>query len=176
MTEQEPDRRSTHIGAIDVVCNYEFTDERLPNPAWQQQFFEEKIGKRTLSAVRGFTPESFIAKMDADGIDRAMLLAVKAGSADHRIHYRVPYEIVAEVAAAHPDRFSALAGVDPTEGMRGLRERERREGHGVHRRAPLPPLVRRGSGSPEVLPDLREVRRTRDPDPDAGWPLPALQR
>jgi len=37
----------------------------------------------------------------------------------------LPYERVAEVCAEWPDRFRGLAGIDPTTGMRGLRELER---------------------------------------------------
>jgi predicted TIM-barrel fold metal-dependent hydrolase len=33
----------------------------------------------------------------------------------------LPYEVVAEAVQAHPDRFSGLAGLDPTEGMAGVR-------------------------------------------------------
>jgi len=53
------------------------------------------------------------------------LIAVKSGSVHHRIHRRISYEHVAEVVRQRPDRFSGLAGVDPTEGMAGLRELER---------------------------------------------------
>jgi predicted TIM-barrel fold metal-dependent hydrolase len=36
----------------------------------------------------------------------------------------LPYERVHEVCRQHPDRFSGLAGLDPTRGMEGLRELE----------------------------------------------------
>ena len=36
----------------------------------------------------------------------------------------LPYEMVAEAVARHPDRFSALAGNNPTLGMQGVRELE----------------------------------------------------
>ena len=38
---------------------------------------------------------------------------------------RIPYEVVADAVARHPDRLYGLAGVDPTEGMAGVRELER---------------------------------------------------
>jgi predicted TIM-barrel fold metal-dependent hydrolase len=38
--------------------------------------------------------------------------------------HEIPYERVADICRAHPDRFSGLAGVDPTKGMQGLRELE----------------------------------------------------
>jgi hypothetical protein len=34
----------------------------------------------------------------------------------------VDYRLVADAVQAHPDRFHGLAGLDPTEGMRGVRE------------------------------------------------------
>jgi uncharacterized protein len=37
----------------------------------------------------------------------------------------IPYTFVADVCRAHPDRFSGLAGIDPTNGMQRLRELER---------------------------------------------------
>jgi predicted TIM-barrel fold metal-dependent hydrolase len=43
----------------------------------------------------------------------------------------VPYELVAQAVKAHPDRFSGIAGLDPTEGMAGVRALERAvQGHG----------------------------------------------
>lgn len=111
------------FGAIDTVCNFEFAGMGVDRPAFLRSFVTDKIGADP-SDVGPFTPEQFIERMDRAGIDHAFLIAVKAGSADHRIHRRVSYEKVAEVVRAYPDRFSGLAGVDPTEGMAGLRELE----------------------------------------------------
>lgn len=111
-------------GAIDVVCNFEFEDADVDRPEWSKTFITGKIGADP-SNVGSFTPETFLEKMDRAGVEHAFLIAVKAGTAAHRIHRRVPYEKVAEVVARYPDRFSGLAGVDPTEGMHGLRELER---------------------------------------------------
>jgi predicted TIM-barrel fold metal-dependent hydrolase len=36
----------------------------------------------------------------------------------------LPYEMVAKICRKYPDRFSGLAGIDPTRGMQGLRELE----------------------------------------------------
>lgn len=111
-------------GAIDAVCNFEFADPGLERPQWSKDFITRKIGAPA-SSVASFTVESFLAKMDRAGIEHVFLIAVKAGSAMHKIHRRVSYEKVATVCRAHPDRFSGLAGVDPTEGMKGLAELER---------------------------------------------------
>lgn len=109
--------------AIDAVTNFEFADAQGERPAWLNQFIKGKIGNQD-EAVGRFTVDDFLAKMDRAGIERCFLIAVKSGSTAHRIHRRIPYEVVAEVVSRFPDRFSGLAGVDPTEGMAGLRELE----------------------------------------------------
>ena len=105
--------------AIDAVCNYEFNDSETERPDWSKTFITKKIGAE-LSAIGSFTPESFIEKMDRAGIDHAFLIAVKAGSASQKIHRHISYETVAAMVKRYPKRFSGLAGVDPTEGMKGI--------------------------------------------------------
>jgi predicted TIM-barrel fold metal-dependent hydrolase len=112
------------FGAIDAVCNFEFDMPGIDRPEWSKTFITEKIGMDG-SAINGFTIDSFIEKMDRAGIDHTFLIAVRAGSARHKIHRHISYELVAEVCAARPDKFSGLAGIDPTLGMEGLREMER---------------------------------------------------
>lgn len=111
------------IKAIDAVCNYEFNDSETERPEWSRTFITKKIGADP-SAVGSFTPESFIAKMDRAGIEHAFLIAVKAGSTHHKIHRRISYETVAAMVRRYPTRFSGLAGVDPTEGMKGIAQLE----------------------------------------------------
>jgi predicted TIM-barrel fold metal-dependent hydrolase len=62
--------------------------------------------------------------MDRAGIEHAFLIAVKAGSSMHKIHRHISYEKVAAMVKKYPKRFSGLAGVDPTEGMKGIRQLE----------------------------------------------------
>ena len=112
------------FGAIDTVCNFEFADTEIERPEWSKQFITGKIGADPTS-IGSHTAESFIEKMDRAGIEHTFLIAVKAGSTSQKIHRRVSYEKVAAMVEAYPDRFSGLAGVDPTEGMAGLRELER---------------------------------------------------
>lgn len=104
------------VPAVDAVCNFEFA----ARPDWSQDFLTKKIG----AEAEPLTVESFLARMDAAGVEHAFLVAAKAGSSQHKIHRRVSYQQVADVVRKHPDRFSGLAGVDPTEGMKGLRELE----------------------------------------------------
>jgi hypothetical protein len=114
---------SYEFGAIDAVCNFEFADPEISRPEWSKTFLTGKIGADP-DLVGSFTPEAFLAKLDRAGVEHAFLIAVKAGSAHHKISRRVPYEKVAELVRRYPARFSGLAGVDPTEGMAGLRQLE----------------------------------------------------
>jgi hypothetical protein len=112
------------VQAIDVVCNFEFVDSGTERPEWSKTFITEKIGADP-SLIAQFTPKTFVDYLDAAGVEHAFLIAVRAGSYLNRISREIPYEKVAEVVQAYPDRFSGLAGVDPTRGMRGVRELER---------------------------------------------------
>lgn len=109
--------------AIDAVANFEFADGNAARPDWMNTFIRSKIGNKDDSIGR-FTVDEYLAKMDRAGIERSFLIAVKSGSESHKIHRRISYEAVAEVVDRYPDRFSGLAGVDPTEGMKGIRELE----------------------------------------------------
>jgi predicted TIM-barrel fold metal-dependent hydrolase len=112
------------FGAIDAVCNFEFDMPGIDRPEWSKTFITEKIGMDG-TVINGYTIDSFIEKMDRAGIEHTFLIAVRAGSAQHKIHRHISYDLVAEVCARRPDRFSGLAGIDPTMGMAGLREMER---------------------------------------------------
>lgn len=109
------------IWAIDVVCNFEFADPDVVRPAWYTEFIGDKIG----ADAAEITPRQLLDKMDRAHVEHAFLLAEKAGSTSQQIHKRIPMASVARMVQAHPDRFSGLIGVDPTEGMAGLRELER---------------------------------------------------
>ena len=50
---------------------------------------------------------------------------MKAGSKRHEAGHHIPYELVADAVNRHPDRFHGLAGLDPTEGMAGVRQLEK---------------------------------------------------
>ena len=62
--------------------------------------------------------------MDRSGIARSLLVAVRAGDLNVRGSFEVPYDYVREICQHHPERFSGLAGVDPTRGMQGLGDLE----------------------------------------------------
>ncbi|KPJ79415.1 MAG: hypothetical protein AMJ58_12100 [Gammaproteobacteria bacterium SG8_30] len=72
----------------------------------------------------GIRVSQYLRKMDRAGIERSLLIAVRAGDLNVAGSFELPYERVARVCARYPDRFSGLAGVDPFRGMQGLRDLE----------------------------------------------------
>ncbi len=114
---------SYSIQAIDCVVN-PITPEVLGlRPAWFSDFYSKKIGRDT-SISAGLSHERMLSLMDAAGIERAFLVATKTGRLGLPGSWHLPYGIVAEAIRAFPDRFSGLAGIDPTEGMAGVRTLE----------------------------------------------------
>ena len=106
--------------AIDAVVNIQTAEALAHRPKDREAFYQDKIGVDD-TTYGGIPHEEMLRRMDAAGIERSFLIAAKAGPHGHRASFHVPYEIVAEAVKQHPDRFSALAGVDPTEGMNGVR-------------------------------------------------------
>ncbi|MBL0123735.1 MAG: amidohydrolase [Betaproteobacteria bacterium] len=111
------------ILAIDAVVNI-WTAEALANRPSRKKFYVDKmhVGQGTFDGV---SLEEMIARMDAAGIERSLLIAAKVGVKHHPACYQVPYSMVADALQKYPKRFSGLAGIDPTEGMAGVRELER---------------------------------------------------
>ena len=117
MTEQ------TDVKAIDAVVNI-WTDAALAvRPQSLRGFYVEKIGTDE-GTFGGVSLPDMLARMDAAGVEKAFLVAVKCGRLGPESHWHVPYEVVADAVAAYPDRFYGLAGIDPTEGMAGVRQLE----------------------------------------------------
>jgi predicted TIM-barrel fold metal-dependent hydrolase len=111
------------IMAIDAVVNI-WTKEALANRPERKSFYVDKmrVGKGSFDGV---SLEEMIGRMDAAGIERSFLIAAKVGVKHHPACYQVPYALVADAVQKYPERFSGLAGIDPTEGMAGVRELER---------------------------------------------------
>jgi predicted TIM-barrel fold metal-dependent hydrolase len=110
-------------GAIDIVINLH-TPEVLPlKPKWRKDFIGGKIGADA-EILEGRTIEKYIERMDRAGIQMAFIAASRSGSKGHPSNWQLPYEIVADVVSKYPKRFKGLAGIDPTEGMNGVRELE----------------------------------------------------
>ncbi len=110
-------------GAIDIVCN-PFTPEAVAN-GWTGLDEAFKAQVRMPEEMRGgVTIEDYLVKMDRAGIERSLLIAVRAGDINVKGGFELPYEVVRDMCAAHPDRFSGLAGIDPFRGMQGVRDLE----------------------------------------------------
>lgn len=109
--------------AIDTVVNI-WTDEALSQrPGWGPGFFVDKM-KAKDSLMGGLTLEQMIERMDSAGIGHGFLVAHKSGRPGLPGCYYMPPEIVRRAVEAHPDRFSAMLGIDPYMGMDGVRELE----------------------------------------------------
>ena len=107
--------------AIDIVVNA-FTPQEVEN---NQTGFDANF----MAQVRmpeemrgGVTIEDYLRKMDAAGIERSLLIAVRAGEPAWQGSFEIPYQQIAQYCDAYPDRFSGLAGVDPTRGIQQLKE------------------------------------------------------
>lgn len=105
--------------AIDIVCNlFDPIAVRKGQTGLDNTFKAQiRLDKRFWG---GIPVSQYLRKMDRANIERSLLIAVRAGDLNVAGSFELPYERVAAVCEKWPDRFSGLAGVDPTRGMRGL--------------------------------------------------------
>ena len=110
------------IRAIDAVVNIR-TAEALALQPDRKKFYVDKmrVAPQTFDSV---SLEEMLRRMDTAGTERSFLIAAKVGVKHHPACYHVPYQLVADAVQKYPARFSGLAGVDPTEGMPGVRALE----------------------------------------------------
>lgn len=107
------------MGAIDIVCNLFTEREVAEGRTGLDETFKAQI--RMPEEMRGgVSIPRYLEKMDAAGIDRTLLVAVRAGDLAVKGSFEIECSRVAEVCAEHPERFSGLAGVDPFRGMAGI--------------------------------------------------------
>jgi predicted TIM-barrel fold metal-dependent hydrolase len=111
------------VGSIDIVVNLFTAQEIARNQVGIDQDFMAQI-RMPPEMRKGVSIPQYIARMDRAGIDRSLLVAVRAGDLRMKGSFEIPYARVHEVCQKNPDRFSGLAGVDPYRGMQGLRELE----------------------------------------------------
>lgn len=110
-------------GAIDIVCNLFTPDEVRNGQTGLDDAFKAQV--RMPEDIRGgVTVEDYLGRMDRAGIERSLLIAVRAGDINVRGGFEIPYARVHEVCRAHPTRFSGLAGIDPFRGMQGVYDLE----------------------------------------------------
>ena len=110
-------------GSIDIVTNLFTAEEVKNNQTGVDETFKGQV-RMDPSMRQGISMEEYLLKMDRSGIERSLLLAVRAGDLNVKGSFEIPYERVAQLCSENPDRFSGLAGVDPFRGMQGLRDLE----------------------------------------------------
>jgi len=111
------------IGAIDIVVN-PFTPTEVSNgqTGYDEAFMAQV---RMPEGMRGgLSIEQHLEIMDEASVDHALLIAVRAGDPMRQGSFEISYSQIADYVTAHPSRFSGLAGVDPTRGMRQLYDLE----------------------------------------------------
>jgi hypothetical protein len=110
------------VNAIDIVVGM-WTPEALAfRPGWQGDFFAGKM--KSKADMQGASLDDMLAQMADAGIERGFLFAPKVGRKGLPGCYHLPYEIVARAVEKHPGRFYGMAGIDPYEGMNGVRALE----------------------------------------------------
>ncbi|MEZ5498702.1 MAG: amidohydrolase family protein [Steroidobacteraceae bacterium] len=108
-------------GAIDIVCNlYDPVAVRRKQTGIDDGFKKQIRMDRRIWG--GIPVSDYLRKMDRAGIERSLLIAVRAGDLNVSGSFELPYDRVHKVCRKYPDRFSGLAGVDPFRGIAGLRE------------------------------------------------------
>ena len=110
--------------AIDTVVNPHTPEIVEMRPDWSGKLHNQKFGQEE-TVLTGYTYEEMLRQMDAAGIEKSFLVANKTGQLGLPGSWHLPYEMVAEAVKQFPDRFYGLAGIDPTEGMAGIRALEK---------------------------------------------------
>jgi uncharacterized protein len=114
---------SATMNAIDIVVNlFTPTEIELGQTGIDEDFMYQI--RMPDDMRRGVPIDHYLQKMDRSGIDRSLLIAVRAGDLRVKGSFEIPYSRVHSICKKHPERFSGLAGVDPFRGMQGLRDLE----------------------------------------------------
>ncbi len=108
-------------GYIDIVCNLYDPEAVRTGQSGIDLNFKKQV-RMDPKLWNGITVSDYLRKMDRAGIERSLLIAVRAGDLRVKLSFELPYERVAKVCAKYPDRFSGLAGVDPTRGIQQLKD------------------------------------------------------
>ncbi len=110
-------------GTIDIVVNVTTPDLMKKGNSPSDNTFKNQV--RQSKAIRqGVTMSDYLKKMDRAGIERSLLIAVRAGDMRMQGSKEISYKYVADICKKWPDRFSGLAGVNPMLGMQQLYELE----------------------------------------------------
>jgi predicted TIM-barrel fold metal-dependent hydrolase len=106
---------------IDIVVNlFSPAEVAAGQTGFDARFMEQVRMPETMRG--GVSMDDYLKLMDEAGIERSLLIAVRAGKRGMPGAFEIPYDTVAQWCRAHPDRFSGLAGVDPYRGVDGLKD------------------------------------------------------
>ncbi|MGK0498917.1 MAG: putative TIM-barrel fold metal-dependent hydrolase [Oceanicoccus sp.] len=108
--------------AIDAIVNIWTTEALSHRPGWTDGFFVDKMNGKSGSG--GISLEVMLENMDQAGIDIAFLVSAKSGRLGLPGSYHMPPEVVADAVQKYPERFRGLIGIDPFQGMNGVRAME----------------------------------------------------
>jgi predicted TIM-barrel fold metal-dependent hydrolase len=106
--------------AIDIVVNLWTKEITQHYPPELDQFWD--LVKILDVTKRGITIEEELAQMDASGIDKGLLVATTGAAVGSNIHFEKPFEKIAEVCAAHPNRLKGIIGVNPSRIMTWIKK------------------------------------------------------
>lgn len=108
------------ILAVDTVVNPLTPEIAASRPSWSSDFHTGKF-KREERVRAGYSKEQMLDLMDEAGIGKALLVAAKIGQLGLDGSWHLDPQQIADLVQWRPERFRGLMGVDPTEGMAGVR-------------------------------------------------------
>lgn len=114
----------TDMYVLDAVCNLFTPEVRDSRPNWTREFHSEKM-KVAGDALDGIPIEGHVDMLDEAGIDAALLIAPKMGRRGLEDSWELSPSAVVDAVEAHPDRFRGLVGINPYDGVAGLKELQR---------------------------------------------------
>jgi len=114
---------SENIMAIDTVVNLWTPEVLARRGELTREFFTDKIGILD-QQYQGYALETMVQMMDEAHIERGFLVAARTHRKGYGPDTDLPYEWVHAAIQKYPDRFSGLAGINPTAGMQGVRDLE----------------------------------------------------
>jgi predicted TIM-barrel fold metal-dependent hydrolase len=118
------------VGAVDYWCNI-FTDEGIKHTFEDPPELSDVVKWWGLKFTGKTVPE-FVEYMDAAGVDQVLVPSAKMASYQTRqLIWNVKEEQVRELAEQAPGRVLGLFGIDPDEGMTGVRRLQDNIGDGV---------------------------------------------
>lgn len=106
--------------ALDIVVNLWSKEVTQHYPAELDQFWE--LVKILEMTKQGVTVEEELRLMDEAGVGKGLLVATTGADVGSNIFFEKPFEKIAAVCAAHPDRFKGIIGVNPSRIMQWVKK------------------------------------------------------